>query len=98
MASADALKTLIAALETEQARRLAARFGGRDPRTWFLEELQQMAERLAATAHLCPITINDMSIIEKLACRYFLPEGLCPEGLGTADEIWAEHRSGWSPG
>jgi hypothetical protein len=90
MASSDALDTLIAALEAEQARRQAAQFGGQDPHTWFVDTLRQMAQRLAATAHLYPLDTADMSPAEKLAILHFWPEDLCPEGLGSADEIWAE--------
>jgi hypothetical protein len=90
MASEDALKTLIAALEVEQKRRLAAQFGGQDPREWFIGTLQQIAQRFAATAHLYPLSIDDMAPMEMLACCYFLPEHLMPAGLPTADQIWAE--------
>jgi hypothetical protein len=59
-----------------------------------LETLRQMAGRLAAApSSLHPLQIADMSIAEKLACRYFLPEGLCPAGLGTEDEIWTEYEA-----
>jgi hypothetical protein len=95
MASADALKTLIAALEAEQTRRRKAQFGGHeDPRQWLLDTLRQMAERLAvAPSSLHPPQAADMSIMEKLSCRLFLPEDMCPEGLGSADEIWAEFEA-----
>jgi hypothetical protein len=94
MASPDTLAALLEALQTEQARRRKAQFGGHDdPREWLLAELQEMAERFAATAHLCPLDLADMSIMEKLACRYFLPVDLCPEGLGSEGEIWAEYEA-----
>jgi hypothetical protein len=90
MASADALKALIEALEVEQKRRQAVRFGGHeDPREWFIGTLQQMAQRFAATTHMFPLDAADMSIIEKLAC-HFLPEHLRPAGLPTEDQIWAK--------
>jgi hypothetical protein len=96
MASPDALRALLEALEAEQARRRKARFGGHeDPREWLLGELQAMAERFAATAASSrhpPLQIDDMSIAEKLAC-YFLPEHLRPAGLGTEEEIWAEYEA-----
>lgn len=40
-----------------------------------------------------PLEIADMSVAEKLACRYFLPDKLQPAGLGTEEEIWAEYAS-----
>jgi hypothetical protein len=87
MASPATLKALIEALQAEQARRRKAQYGGHDdPREWLLETLQTMAERMArAASSPHPLDINDMSIAEKLACRYFLPENLCPTGLGTED-------------
>jgi hypothetical protein len=94
MATTDALKALIEALEAEQARRRKARFGGHDdPREWLLETLQTMAQRFAATAHLLPLQLDDMAIAEKLACRFFLPEELMPAGLGTEEEIWAKYAA-----
>jgi hypothetical protein len=86
----------LAALEAEYGRR-AARVEwqadeGERQRQWFLEELQAMAGRLAATAHLYPLPIDDMSIAEMLACRWFLPEHLMPAGLGTEEEIWAKYQ------
>jgi hypothetical protein len=93
MASADALKALIDALEAEQTRRRKVQFGGHDdPRQWFIDTLQQMAQRLAATAHLYPLQIDDMAPAEMLAC-HFLPEHLRPAGLGTVDEIWAKYEA-----
>jgi hypothetical protein len=88
MASPNALRDLIEALEAEQARRQAARFGGQDPRQWFLDELRVMAERFAATAHRYPLSIDDMAPAELLAC-HFLAEHLRPPGLPGVDEIWA---------
>ena len=55
----------------------------------FFAELEQMAARFARTAHLYPLPVDDMSPAEMLACRYFLPEDLQPEGLGSEDEIFA---------
>jgi hypothetical protein len=41
---------------------------------WFFEELRQMAERLAATAHLGPPPDkDDRSIAERLAAMLYLP-------------------------
>jgi hypothetical protein len=57
------------------------------------DELEEMAGRFAALAHLHPLDVSDMSIAEKLACRCFLPEDLRPVGLGTVDEIWAEYEA-----
>jgi hypothetical protein len=94
MASADALKALIEALEAEQARRQKAQFGGQDPREWLFATLRQIAERLATAASSPhPLQVDDMSIAEKLACRYFLPENLCPEGLESEDAIWSEFEA-----
>jgi hypothetical protein len=94
VASASALKALLDALQAEQTRRRKAQFGGHDdPRQWLLDTLQTMAQRLAATAHLYPLSIADMSIMERLACRYFLPEDLCPVGLESEDAIWAEFEA-----
>jgi hypothetical protein len=79
-------------LEAEFARR-AARVdweAGQDERAAqrFVEELQQMAQRLAATTHLFPLEIDDMSPAEMLAC-HFLPGHLRPAGLASEDEILA---------
>jgi hypothetical protein len=52
-----------------------------------------MAERFAAASSGPPLQVADMAIAEKLACRLFLPEDLCPEGLGTEDEIWREYAA-----
>jgi hypothetical protein len=96
MASPDTLAALIEALEAEQARRRKAQFGGHnDPHEWLFETLRQMAERLsvALPASLHPLQVADMSVAEKLACRYFLPAELQPPGLGTEAEIWAEYAA-----
>jgi hypothetical protein len=83
-------------LEAELARRAARvewQAGEADrARERFVETLQAMAGRLAAPS-LYPLSIADMSIAEKLACRYFLPEHLMPPGLGTEKEIWAEYEA-----
>jgi hypothetical protein len=93
MASHDALKALVEALEAEQTRRRKARFGGHDdPRQWFLDTLQVMAQRFAATAHLHPLQIDDMASAEMLAC-HFLHEHRRPPGLPTVDEIWAAYEA-----
>jgi hypothetical protein len=92
MASSDALRALIEALEGEQARRQAARFGGRDPHEWLADTLQQMADRIAATAHLAPFTVDDMAPVEMLAC-HLLPESMRPAGLPAEDEIWAKFQA-----
>jgi hypothetical protein len=71
MASPDALKTLIEALEEEQERRRKALYGGHDdPRQWLLEELQQIAGRFAATGGPPK---NDSSPMERLAALLYLP-------------------------
>jgi hypothetical protein len=94
MASPDALKALIKALEAEQKQRRKTQFGGHeDPREWLLGTLATMAERFAAASSGPPLQVADMAIAEKLACRLFLPEDLCPEGLGTEDEIWREYAA-----
>jgi hypothetical protein len=75
---------------------LAAERGRRDPsradgawRQRLLDELSAMAERLAATAHLYPLTGDDMSPAEQIAC-HLLPEHQRPPGLKPEAEIWAE--------
>jgi hypothetical protein len=80
-----------AEIERRQAAKLEA--AGGDERERFINTLRQMAERLAAATPRHPLQIDDMSIAEKLACRYFLPEDLCPEGLGTEEEIWSEFEA-----
>lgn len=86
----------LALLEAELARRRARVEweAGEDDRAaqWFIEELEQMAERYAAIAHLHSLRADDMSPAEKLAC-HLLPEDLRPEGLPTEDQIWAEYRA-----
>jgi hypothetical protein len=61
----------LALLEAELARRTARvawdAGEGERAREWFIEELAAMAQRLGATAHLCPLQIDDMSPAEKLA-------------------------------
>jgi hypothetical protein len=97
MTSTEQQRTWLALLEAELTCRTArVRWDadeGERQRQWFLEELRQMAQRFAVTASLYPLRTADMSIAEKLACRYFLPEALQPAGLGTEDEIWAEYQS-----
>jgi hypothetical protein len=84
-------------LEAEYARRTARvaweADEGERQRQWFIDTLAAMAQRFAALAPHYPLQIDDMSIAEKLACRYFLPEDLRPTGLATEDQIWAEYRS-----
>jgi hypothetical protein len=91
-----ALQQWHALLLAERARRAARAEleAGQDERErkQFFDTLQQMAQRFAATAHLHPLQIDDMSIAEQLAC-HLLPEELRPAGLGTEDQIWAEYRS-----
>jgi hypothetical protein len=87
----------LALLKAEFARR-AARVewqAGEDERAaqQVVEELRQMAGRFAATAHLYPLQIDDMAIVEMLACRWFLPEELQPPGLPTEDQIWADYEA-----
>ena len=65
---------------------------GERVREQVLDMLQAIAQRFAATAHLRPPDVSDMSIAEKLACR-LLPETLQPAGLPTEDQIWAEYRA-----
>jgi hypothetical protein len=91
----------LALLEAELTRRTARVEREADEaeraREQLINTLQQMAERHAATAHLCPIDVSDMSIAEKLACRLFLPEHLQPEGLPTEEEIWADYKARRTP-
>lgn len=79
-------------LEAELARRTtqAKWEAGQDERLrqQLLDELEEMARRLAAGALLRPLQIADMSCAEMLAC-HFLPERLRPAGLGSEDEIFA---------
>jgi hypothetical protein len=86
----------LALLEAELARR-AARVkwvAGEDERAavQFIATLQAMAQRLAATAHLWPLDISDMSVAEMLSC-HLLPESLRPASLPSEDQIWAKYRS-----
>jgi hypothetical protein len=92
VASPDALRALIETLEGEQQRRRAAQFGGQDPHTWLMDTLERMAERLVATAHLAPFTVDDMAPVELLAC-HLLPEGMRPAGLPAEDDIWSKIRT-----
>ena len=97
MTDIEGQREWLALLEEERARRTARVEwkAGEDERAReeFIARLQQMAERHAATAHLCPIDVTDMSIAELLACRLFLPEHLQPAGLPTEDEIWADYKA-----
>jgi hypothetical protein len=97
MTDIDGQRVWLALLEEELSRR-SARVewqAGEDERAGqlFVAELERMAQNFAATAHLYPVDIGDMSIAEKLACRYFLPEDLQPAGLPTEDQIWAEYQA-----
>jgi hypothetical protein len=94
MASPDTLKALLEALEAERARRRKAQLGGHDdPRQWFLDTLQTIAQRFAAAASSrYPLQIDDMSPVEQLAC-HLLADELRPVGLGTVDEIWAAYEA-----
>jgi hypothetical protein len=81
-------------LRAELARR-AARVewqAGEDERSrqWFLDTLQAMAQRFAATAHLYPLQIDDMAPAEQLAC-HLLPASMRPAGLPTEAAIWAQY-------
>jgi hypothetical protein len=86
----------LALLEAELARRTARvaweADEGERQRQWFINELQQIAERFAATTHLFPLSTDDMSPAEKLAC-HLLPGELRPAGLPTEAAIWAEYRA-----
>jgi hypothetical protein len=76
-----------------ERRRAATLEAAGDERERFINTLQEMAQRLAATAHLYPIDTADMSIAEKLAILYFWPENQHPEGLGSEKQIWAEYAA-----
>jgi hypothetical protein len=85
-----------ALLEAERARRAArteceAGEGDRAAQQ-LVDELQEMARRMAATAHLSPLDLGDMSIAEKVAC-HLLPESMRPEGLPSEAEIWRQYRA-----
>jgi hypothetical protein len=87
----------LALLEAELARR-AARAAweadeGERAREEFIARLQGIAERFAAAAPRWPLQVDDMSIAEMLACRYFLPEHLMPAGLPSEDQIWSKYRA-----
>jgi hypothetical protein len=94
MASPSALKALLKALDAERARRDPASFFDRAAAEQkFINELREIATRLAAPSHWAPpLTADDMSIVEMLAARFFLPEHLQPAGLPSEDEIWAEYE------
>jgi hypothetical protein len=83
-------------LEAELARRTARvewDAGATErARQQFIAELEAMAARYAATAHLYPLPIDDMSPAEKLAC-HLLPESMRPAGLPTEPAIWAEYEA-----
>jgi hypothetical protein len=87
----DWLVGTTAEIERRQAAKLEA--AGGDERERFIATLQQMAERLAVAAARDPLQIDDMSIAEMLACRWFLPEELMPPGRGSEKEIWAEYAA-----
>jgi hypothetical protein len=92
----DRRKRWLTLLQEEWDRRAAAKAETADgdaAREQLVDTLQQMAQRLAAHAPLHPLDTADMSIAEKLACRYFLPDELLPAGLGTEEEIWAEYQA-----
>jgi hypothetical protein len=95
MASADALKTLIEALEAEQARRRRARFGGHeDGRAWLTAELRAVAERLAVVEG--PL-LEDASIMQRLAVLTYLPHRLSAaeqEAETAALDAWFEEHYG----
>ena len=88
MASPSTLKALLAALEEELARRSPPVEQAREQ---LVDTLSEMALRLATTARLCPLRLDDMSTAELLSC-HFLPEHLRPPGLPTEDEILAQYR------
>ena len=98
MASPDALRALIVALEAEQKRRRKTQFGGHDdPREWFMEELRGIAERLVATKG--PL-LDDASIAQRLAVLTFLPHRLSAAELETeaaALDAWFGEHYGASP-
>jgi hypothetical protein len=86
----------LALLKAERDRR-AARVEwraneGERAREQLLDTLQQMAQRMAATAHLFPLDVSDMAPAEMLAC-HLMPEHLRPAGLPTEDQILAEYRA-----
>jgi hypothetical protein len=79
-----------AEIERRQAAKLEA--AGGDERQRLINTLREVAQRLTS-APWFPIDVSDLSIAEKLAIRCFWPESLCPEGLGTEKEIWAEYAA-----
>jgi hypothetical protein len=81
----------LALLAAERARRDPNR--GEDARQRLLEDLKQMAQRFAATAHLYPVHVDDMSCAEMFACRLFLPKDMQPAGLPSEAAIWALYRA-----
>jgi hypothetical protein len=88
---AEFLAGIAAEIERREADAIAA--AGGDPQQRFLAELQQMAQRFAATAHLSPpLRIDDMSPMEMLAAR-LLPKDVRPAGLPTVAAIWAQYRA-----
>ena len=93
----DPRREWLALLEAELGRRAARTEWeageGERQREWFVNTLEEMAERLAvagSSAH--PLQVDDMSIAEKLACT-LLPEPLRPAGLPTEAAIWAEYEA-----
>jgi hypothetical protein len=98
VASPDALKALLEALQAEQARRRKAQSGGYDdPREWLMAELRAIAERLAATEG--PL-LDDASIAQRLAVLTYLPHRLSAaeqEAESAALDAWFEERYGAQP-
>ena len=87
MTPQERYRALLAAERDRRAPR-----GGEDARERLLDQLEQMAQRFAvAPQH--HLRVDDMSIAEMLACRWFLPEELMPAGLGSEDEIWAQYQA-----
>jgi hypothetical protein len=85
-----------ALLKAELARRTARVEwqAGEDERArqQFLDTLQAMAERFAASAHRYPLDVSDMSPAEQLCC-HLLPEDLRPAGLPSEVAIWAKLKA-----
>jgi hypothetical protein len=63
-----------------------------EERERLINTLREMAQRLTAAPQV-PLDVRDLSTAEKLAIRCFWPADLCPEGLGTEKEIWAEYAA-----
>jgi hypothetical protein len=86
----------LALLEAELARRAARTEweagAGERAREALTAELLAMAQRMATTAHLYPLSTDDMSIAEMLAAR-MLPKHLQPPGLPSEAKIWAQYRA-----